>query len=153
MLEMICDPNRIRMSEVAEMVCRHFVLDHEEVFSLSRKRKFIRPRQIFMLLARELTGETLEAIGKFCERNHASVINSLSTVKEQIEVDPVLAHIMRGIRSELMDTWESRHDRSQLDCTRCVNQDAYPPACVGHPVAGLKCEFFLKKTRGNGKQR
>ena len=154
MLEMIYDPNRIRMEEVSALVCKHFGLEHDQIFSLSRKRRFIRPRQVFMLLARELTGETLADIGGYCKRNHASVINSLSTVKKRIAENSTLNQTVSSIRFELMGLWDGRHDRSQPNCMHCVNQLAYPPRCFGHPVDELKCDSFLdnQKFKDNHEQ-
>ncbi len=69
--------NASSVAEIQAATCRHFGLSPEELLSPVRTPHIAWPRQIAMYLTRELTDESLPAIGRhFGGRNHTTVLHA-----------------------------------------------------------------------------
>ena len=76
------------IEEIQEGACRVFGVTREELVSPSRTARVAWARQAAMYLARELTDETLPAIGRrFGNRNHSTVLHACRTTDERIRRD------------------------------------------------------------------
>jgi chromosomal replication initiator protein len=65
------------VSEIQLATCAHFDISSEELLSTARTARITWPRQVAMYLARELTGESLPAIGRqFGGRDHTTVLHA-----------------------------------------------------------------------------
>lgn len=81
----------IRVSEIQAAVCRHYKIPAIEMVSQRRAREVARPRQIAMLLSKQMTPQSLPAIGKlFGGRDHTTVIHAVRTVERLCLSDPEL---------------------------------------------------------------
>ncbi len=69
---------------IVDLVCRHFKVTREELASRSRLRRITFPRQVAMYLCRRFTEESLEAIGRLFNRDHATVVYALNSVNKKI---------------------------------------------------------------------
>jgi hypothetical protein len=75
------DPLFIR--EIIAEVAKFYGVRPSDIFGASRARKFVRPRQIAMYFARELTLHALSRIGRaFGNRDHTTVLLALRRVPE-----------------------------------------------------------------------
>ena len=85
-------------------VARHFGIEVAALLSASRSAAVAWPRHVAMHLARELTGESLPAIGAgFGGRSHTTVIHACRRTRERLENDPAaradvdkLCRVLRG---------------------------------------------------------
>ncbi len=69
------EPHTCTVAEIKDAACAHFALSPEELLSSSRSPRLAWPRQLAMYLARELSGESLPAIGRqFGGRDHTTVL-------------------------------------------------------------------------------
>ena len=76
-------------SDIQERTCEAFGLSIDELLSTSRAAPVAWPRQVAMYLARELTDQTLPAIGRaFGGRNHTTVMHACRRTAERIATDP-----------------------------------------------------------------
>ncbi|HEV7585182.1 MAG TPA: chromosomal replication initiator protein DnaA [Solirubrobacteraceae bacterium] len=76
------------IDEIQAAVAEHFSLSPEELLSTSRTARVAWPRQLAMYLARELTGESLPAIGrKFGGRDHTTVLHAWRRTAARIASD------------------------------------------------------------------
>jgi chromosomal replication initiator protein len=76
------------IDEIQAVVGEHFGLSPEELLSNSRTARLAWPRQLAMYLARELTGESLPAIGrKFGGRDHTTVLHAWRRTSTRIASD------------------------------------------------------------------
>jgi chromosomal replication initiator protein len=67
----------VSIAEIKAAACAHFGLTSEELLSTSRRPHVAWPRQVAMYLARELTAESLPAIGRqFGGRDHTTVLHA-----------------------------------------------------------------------------
>ena len=76
------------IDEIQAAVGEHFGLSQQELLSTSRTARLAWPRQLAMYLARELTGESLPAIGrKFGGRDHTTVLHAWRRTSARIASD------------------------------------------------------------------
>lgn len=82
-------PTRRTISEIQAAACRHFGVSSDELLSSARTARVAWPRQVAMYLARELTGESLPAIGRrFGGRDHTTVLHAWRRTSARITADP-----------------------------------------------------------------
>jgi chromosomal replication initiator protein len=76
------------IAEIQAAVGTHFGLTPSELLSTTRSARIAWPRQIAMHLARELTGESLPAIGRhFGGRDHTTVLHACRRVSARLAND------------------------------------------------------------------
>lgn len=103
-------PRRRSLREIQEATCELFGLTREELVSPSRAARIVWPRQLAMYLAREMTDESLPAIGRaFGGRNHATVLNAVRRTGDRIEGDRD-AHAAARTLAERIRAGDDRHD-------------------------------------------
>ncbi len=74
--------------EIQAATCREFGLSPAELLSSARTARIAWPRQVAMYLARELTGESLPAIGReFGRRDHTTVLHAWRRTTARIASD------------------------------------------------------------------
>jgi chromosomal replication initiator protein len=82
-------PTRRTVAEIQAAVSQHFGLSPTELLSSARTTRVAWPRQMAMYLARELTGESLPAIGRqFGGRDHTTVLHAWRRASQRISSDP-----------------------------------------------------------------
>ena len=93
---------RFTVRDIQQHTCEAFGLSLEELLSTSRAAPVAWPRQIAMYLARELTDQTLPAIGRaFGGRNHTTVMHACRRTAERMAADPEAYDIVRRLTTEL----------------------------------------------------
>ncbi|MGI8580090.1 MAG: chromosomal replication initiator protein DnaA [Solirubrobacteraceae bacterium] len=97
--------------EVQSATCEAFSISLEELLSASRSQRLAWPRQVAMYLARELTDQTLPAIGReFGGRNHTTVIHACKRTAERIGADREAYSIVNSITQRLQEPHGDRPD-------------------------------------------
>jgi chromosomal replication initiator protein len=90
------------LSDIQTAACQHFGLSPEELLSPSRAARVAWPRQVAMYLARELTAESLPAIGRhFGGRDHTTVLHALRRTQERILADAASREAVGNLRERL----------------------------------------------------
>lgn len=80
----------------------YYSLTEEDLRGQNRSKNTAAARQIAMYLIRTLTTLSLKEIGaEFGDRNHSTVISSISKVEEMIKTDPTVAATVRDITSNI----------------------------------------------------
>ena len=99
-------PTSVR--EIQERTAEAFGVSVDQLVSASRAGGVAWPRQVAMYLARELTDQTLPAIGKaFGGRNHTTVLHAYKRTAERIAGDPAAFEIVRRL-TELLGAGDDR---------------------------------------------
>ena len=76
------------VADIQAAACAYFGLSFEELISPVRSARVAWPRQVAMYLARELTGESLPAIGRrFGGRDHTTVLHAWRRTSARITAD------------------------------------------------------------------
>jgi chromosomal replication initiator protein len=95
-------PTSRTVREIQESVCAMFGLELDDLTSTSRAASVAWPRQIAMYLARELTDQTLPAIGRaFGNRNHTTVLHAYKRTAERMATDREAYDAIRRLTEEL----------------------------------------------------
>lgn len=90
------------LTEIQDAACQHFGLSAEELLSASRTARVTWPRQVAMYLARELTAESLPAIGRhFGGRDHTTVLHALRRTEAKIIADSSSREAVDTLRERL----------------------------------------------------
>jgi chromosomal replication initiator protein len=76
---------RRSIEDIQAAACTHFGLTSDELLSTARSPRVAWPRQLAMYLSRELTGESLPAIGRhFGGRDHSTVLHACRRASARI---------------------------------------------------------------------
>ncbi len=79
---------QISLSNIQKMVSDFHRISLAELLGKKRTRTVVRPRQMAMALAKELTTHSLPEIGRaFGGRDHTTVLHACREVKKQVEID------------------------------------------------------------------
>jgi chromosomal replication initiator protein len=95
-------PQRRSVQDIQERICEAFGVSMEDLLSTSRATPVTWPRQVAMYLARELTDQTLPAIGRaFGGRNHTTVMHACRRTAERIATDRDAYDMVRRLTEDL----------------------------------------------------
>lgn len=92
----------VNIENIQKTVAEYFKIRNSDLVSKNRKQSIVRPRQIAMCLARELTSHSLPEIGEaFGGRDHTTVINACKRVKDlrdsDIKIQEDYANLLRTL--------------------------------------------------------
>jgi chromosomal replication initiator protein len=94
---------KVTIEEIQKQVADHFNIRVAEMASARRARNIVRPRQIAMFLAKQLTTRSLPEIGrKFGNRDHTTVMHAVKQVTALCEKDAGVAEDVELLRRSLM---------------------------------------------------
>jgi len=90
------------IGEIQAAVATHFGVSAQELLSSSRSARIAWPRQLAMYLARELTDESLPAIGRhFGGRDHTTVMYACRRASARIDDDVAVREAVEKLRATL----------------------------------------------------
>jgi chromosomal replication initiator protein len=90
------------IATIQATVCSHFGISESELLSTSRASRIARPRQLAMYLARELTTQSLPAIGRhFGGRDHTTVLHACRQAQIKLANDPDFQTTVENVRHNL----------------------------------------------------
>ncbi len=87
---------------ITQKVADHYNISLDKITGKTRKREVVVARQLSMFLAKEHTGSSLKVIGSaFGGRDHSTVIYSVQTVQNMMDVDPLFKDTVSDLQREL----------------------------------------------------
>ena len=90
---------KVRIEDIQRVVANHFDVPRNDLLSNRRTRKIVRPRQVAMYLAKQLTPRSLPEIGRrFGGRDHTTVLHAVRKVEAMKEEDAKLAKELELLR-------------------------------------------------------
>jgi chromosomal replication initiator protein len=90
------------VAQIQAATCTHFGLCREDLVSTNRAHRLAWPRQVAMHLARELTNESLPAIGQlFGGRDHTTVLYACRRAQARLAQDQTAQRSLEAIRTAL----------------------------------------------------
>jgi chromosomal replication initiator protein len=93
----------INMEVIQKKVAEHFDIRLADMTSKRRPENIAFPRQIAMYLSRQLTENSLSAIGEaFGGRDHGTVLHACRLVKDRMEVDSSVRQVVSYLEKQLM---------------------------------------------------
>jgi chromosomal replication initiator protein len=99
----------ITVEYIQKLVAEHFKVDVGTLQGKNRKRSIVLARQLSMYLAKNLTDQSLKAIGdNFGGRDHSTVIYSCRTVQEMIKTDIYFKDTVSELEKKIRMTLNER---------------------------------------------
>ena len=93
---------RFALPQIAETVADFFKVPASQLRARGRSKRSVLPRQIAMLLARELSGRPAGQIARFFGRkNHSTVVHACRRTRTLLADDPALARDVERLRRAL----------------------------------------------------
>lgn len=93
----------INMEVIQKKVAEHFDIRLADMTSKRRPENIAFPRQIAMYLSRQLTENSLSAIGEaFGGRDHGTVLHACRLVKDRMEVDSNVRQVVNYLEKQLL---------------------------------------------------
>ncbi len=90
------------IDDIQLAACEQFGVSEQELLSSTRTARVAQPRQLAMYLARELTSESLPAIGRrFGGRDHTTVLHAWRRIEERIATDASTREAVHKLRTHL----------------------------------------------------
>jgi len=77
----------ITIEAIKRLVCHQYRVAIADVVSRSRKKCFVRPRQVAIFLSRRYTDAPLETIGRSFSRYHATAMHSIRCIERDMHAD------------------------------------------------------------------
>jgi chromosomal replication initiator protein len=95
-------PYSISIEVIQKKVAEHFALRQGDLTSRRRPENIAFPRQVAMLLSRQITDTSLSAIGEaFGGRDHGTVLHACRSVKDRMETDPQVRQVVNDLEMGL----------------------------------------------------
>ena len=92
----------IDVKRILLTVAKTFGVTLDELRSSSCRQTLVRARGVAILLARRLTQESLQSLGKLLgRRDHSTIHHALETVEQSIKNDPSLKQLVDDLQTEL----------------------------------------------------
>jgi chromosomal replication initiator protein len=92
----------VRIADVMDVVANHFDFSVDQLKSKRRTQDLARARQVAMHLARELTGASLNQIGRaFGGRDHSTVSHACNLVKRWAGEDPQFRGVLKDLTHDI----------------------------------------------------
>ena len=93
----------ISIEVIQKKVAEHFDIRLADMTSKRRPENIAFPRQVAMFLSRQMTESSLAAIGEaFGGRDHGTVLHACRLVKDRMEIDANVRHVVSYLEKQLM---------------------------------------------------
>ena len=93
---------KISLKRIGQAVASEFQVAEKKLYGKSRIMDVALARQVAMFVSRDITGSSLEIIGKhFGNRDHSTVIHSCKTIEEKLNQDEHLKKTINEIKNQL----------------------------------------------------
>jgi chromosomal replication initiator protein len=93
----------VTIDTIQKKVSEHFDIRLADMTGKRRPEHIVFPRQVAMFLARQLTGSSFNEIGEaFGGRDHGTVLHACRLVKDRMQVDTQVRHIVHFLEKQLL---------------------------------------------------
>ncbi|MFV0553458.1 MAG: chromosomal replication initiator protein DnaA [Mangrovibacterium sp.] len=92
----------LSVNHIAKVVCESLNIQLEDMISKTRKREIVQARQLTMYFSKEMTNQSLSAIGaQVGKKDHATVMHACKTIKNLLDTDKNFLTIFKQIERKL----------------------------------------------------
>ncbi len=93
--------NTYTFEGIVDEVAAYYNVSSKDIKGSSRSAKIAQARQAAIYLCRELTKQSLPAIGDFFDKKHTTILYSYDKMKEELKTNNSLAHSLAMIEKQL----------------------------------------------------
>ncbi|WP_105353542.1 MULTISPECIES: DnaA ATPase domain-containing protein [Pirellulaceae] len=94
---------KVSLRNIASMTAKYFRVKVADMKGSSRRQSIVQARSVAMLLARQLTEESLKAVGKhFGGRDHTTVMHAVSSMEAKLKKDVALREAVLELRESIL---------------------------------------------------
>ncbi len=87
---------------IINVVAEHFDVSIEDIKSNKRSSRIVFPRQIAMYLCRDLTDNSLKAIGQYIgNRDHTTVKHGIEKIEKEVEKSPTTQNTIEILKKKI----------------------------------------------------
>ncbi len=98
------EPKRVKIEDIQRIVARQYNVSRADLLSSRRTANVVRPRQVAMYLAKQLTLRSLPEIGRrFGGRDHTTVLHAVRKIENLVGNDTSLAEEIEVLKRQLQD--------------------------------------------------
>lgn len=87
--------------EIIQTVASHYKIQESDFYSKNRSKKIAYPRQIAMLLVREMTDLSLLKIASKFDKDHSTVLYAIDKIRKDMDEDPAFAEEIEVLRRKM----------------------------------------------------
>lgn len=104
-LQSLDEDDEPQLNSITKRVSRYFNLRASDLKSKTRQQRVVRARGVAMFLARQLTANSLETVGRhFGNRDHTTVLHACRKTESLLELDPSIRQAVEDLKTELTAT-------------------------------------------------
>lgn len=93
---------KITSEMIIELVAEHFGITTLDISSQKRNKEIAYPRQIAMYLCQNMTGDSLQVIGRYLGgRDHTTIIHGRDKIAREIKTDASLANTIEVLKKKI----------------------------------------------------
>ncbi len=92
---------QVTKERIRSVVAEHYSVTEEDLRSPKRNKEYTGPRHIACYLIREMTGASFQAIGRFFDRDHTSIMHGISKVRDEVSSDNQLAATIAFLKTKI----------------------------------------------------
>jgi chromosomal replication initiator protein len=93
----------VSITDIIKNICAYYQIDEQLLYSKTRRKDVVKPRQIIMYLLRQEYDISYPVIGeKLGGRDHTTVIHSFEKIRDEIKTNASLSREIEEIRSILV---------------------------------------------------
>ena len=89
------------LESIQRLVAEHYDIRLGDMTSKQRPQNIAFPRQVAMYLCREMTGQSLPAIGNAFGRTHATVLHAHRLIGQKMKTDAALRQTILSLEQRL----------------------------------------------------
>jgi chromosomal replication initiator protein len=98
------EPRKVRIEDIQKLVATHYNVSRADILSSRRSAGVVKPRQIAMYLAKQLTLRSLPEIGRrFGGRDHTTVLHAVRKIEGAVGADPTLREDVELLKRMLQE--------------------------------------------------
>jgi chromosomal replication initiator protein len=93
----------VTSEQIKNLVCTYYKVDPEMLRSKSRKKIYAHPRNVYVYLCRNQTGDTLEKIARSINRTHSTALYASEVIEHKMKTDEKMRNQVKFLERKLED--------------------------------------------------
>lgn len=98
------EPVNVTVDKIFSVVSDRYGIPKEDMTGPKRQKEITNARHVTVYLIREITEMSLPNIAKVFNRDHSTIMSSISTVQNRMETDTAFALEINDLKKELLDS-------------------------------------------------